>query len=218
MSIDSLAFGAAEISSKQHRKDNKPVAVLILSWQVSLHGQEADYVSGIRKRVWNGPDTKDVYRKFLFDIFFCFVLPITCIRPPPLHVTLAGHCLSAKRTPSQIVLLVTQNLVRCQNWSGRNSFGCHKWSAQTKTGPSIHSTEDRKFSTPTLLLPPLYGCMTTSSWTTPFTASSLDSWLLRVSQQAHQGVILKSMHIVRDCTRGISIPPLAAMKLAAIRT
>ena len=79
---------------------------------------------------------------------------------------------------------VTQNLVRCQNSSGRTSFGCHKWSAQAKTGPGIHSTEDRKFSTLTLLLPPLYGCMTTSSWTTPFTASSLchlDGWLLRVS-------------------------------------
>ena len=49
---------------------------------------------------------------------------------------------------------VTQNLVRCHNWSGRTSFSCHKWSTLAKTGPGIHSTEGRKFSTPTVLLPP----------------------------------------------------------------
>ena len=32
---------------------------------------------------------------------------------------------------------VTQKLIRCQNWSGRTSFGCNKWSAQVKTGPGI---------------------------------------------------------------------------------
>ena len=58
----------------------------------------------------------------------------------------------------------------------------------------------RKFSTPTLLLTPLYGCMTSIQvpgqrlLQQASSSCYLDGWLHCVSQQAHPGIILKSMH------------------------